>query len=179
MRHTVNEEISLRTIEQKDAEIIFQIIDESRTYLRDWLGWVDGTKTLADSEAFVEGCLGREKDEKSLTAVIVSQEKVVGIAGFNEINHSNKTAYIGYWLGESYQGNGIMTKVARALTDYAFQQLDLNKVEIRVAVENMKSRSIPEKLGFKEEGCIRQAEWLYDHYVDLIVYGMLASEWRE
>jgi ribosomal-protein-serine acetyltransferase len=101
----------------------------------------------------------------------------VGVAGFNSINWSNKTAYIGYWLGEGFQGNGIMTKVAKALTDYAFIELGLNKVEIRAAVENKKSRSIPERLGFKNEGCIRQAEWLYDHYVDHVVYGILADEW--
>lgn len=63
------------------------------------------------------------------------------------INWSNKTAYIGYWLGEEFQGNGIMTKVAKTLTDYAFNELNLNKVEIRAAVENEKSRAIPERLG--------------------------------
>lgn len=72
-----------------------------------------------------------------------------------------------------------MTKVAKALTEYAFCRLNLNKVEIWAAVENKKSRSIPERLDFVEEGSIRQVEWLYDHYVDHIVYGMLANEWTE
>ena len=70
-----------------------------------------------------------------------------------------------------------MTRVAEALTEYAFKELALNKVEIRVAVGNKKSRSIPERLGFINEGCIRQAEWLYDHYVDHVVYGILSEEW--
>jgi ribosomal-protein-serine acetyltransferase len=70
-----------------------------------------------------------------------------------------------------------MTKVVRALTDYALKELGLHKVEIRAAVGNKKSRSIPERLGFVNEGCIRQAEWLYDHYVDHVVYGILAEEW--
>lgn len=72
-----------------------------------------------------------------------------------------------------------MTKVAKALTNYAFTHLNLNKVEIRAAVGNKKSRSVPERLGFVNEGIIRQAEWLYDHYVDITVYGVLANEWRE
>jgi ribosomal-protein-serine acetyltransferase len=71
-----------------------------------------------------------------------------------------------------------MTRVAKALTDYAFNELGLNKVDISAAAENKKSRSIPERLGFVNEGCIRQAEWLYDHYVDHIVYGMLAKDWN-
>lgn len=57
--------------------------------------------------------------------------------------------------------------------------MKLNKVEIRVAVENKKSRSIPEKLGFVNDGCIRQAEWLYDHYVNDFICGMLAQDWKE
>lgn len=94
------------------------------------------------------------------------------------MNSAIKTAQIGYWLGEEYQGNGIMTDVTRALTDYIFNELKLNKAEIRVASDNKKSRSIPERLGYANEGCIRQAEWLYDHYVDHVVYGILAEEWR-
>lgn len=64
------------------------------------------------------------------------------------------------------------------MVDYAFNELNLNRVEIRCAVENKKSRAIPERLHFVNEGCIRQAEWLYDHYVDHIVYGMLKEEWK-
>lgn len=60
----------------------------------------------------------------------------------------------------------------------SFSHLKLNKVEIRAAIENKKSRSIPERLGFVNEGSIRQAEWLYDHFVDQIVYGILAIEWN-
>jgi ribosomal-protein-serine acetyltransferase len=50
---------------------------------------------------------------------------------------------------------------------------------MRCAVENKKSRKIPERLGFREEGTIRQAEWLHEHFIDLVIYGMLASEWRD
>jgi ribosomal-protein-serine acetyltransferase len=55
----------------------------------------------------------------------------------------------------------------------------MHKVEIRAASGNKKSRAVPERLGFKQEGCIRQAEWLYDHYVDHVVYGMLDLEWAQ
>jgi ribosomal-protein-serine acetyltransferase len=56
--------------------------------------------------------------------------------------------------------------------------LKLNRVEINCGVENKKSRKIPEKLGFREEGVIRQAKWLHDHFYDLVIYGMLADEWQ-
>ncbi|MEN1761147.1 GNAT family protein [Anoxynatronum sibiricum] len=54
----------------------------------------------------------------------------------------------------------------------------LNRVEIRCATGNHKSRAIPQQLRFVAEGVLREAEWLYDHYVDHVVYAMLASEWK-
>lgn len=71
-----------------------------------------------------------------------------------------------------------MTKALKALIDYGFKELELNKIEISVAVENKKSRALPERFGFVEEGKIRQAEWLYDHYIDHVIYGLLATEWK-
>ena len=175
--HKIEEDLALKLIELRDAERVFELTNNSRAYLREWLSWLDFTTKMEDSQAFIKNSLKSFPENKSLSTVILFKGEIVGVAGFNEMNWSNKTAYIGYWLGEEYQGNGIMTKVARALTDYAFDELNLDKVEIRVATENRKSRGIPEKLGFVKEGSIRQAEWLYDHYVDHVVYGVLAEEW--
>ncbi len=50
-------------------------------------------------------------------------------------------------------------------------------VEVRCAEGNSKSRAIPERLGFIKEGIIRDVEWLYDHYVEDVVYGILSREW--
>ncbi|WP_044640425.1 GNAT family N-acetyltransferase [Risungbinella massiliensis] len=177
--HKIDEEVSLKLIELNDAQEIFELTDRSRNYLKQWLPWVDFTTKVEDTKEFIKSCLKSYAENQSLHTVILYNGTVVGTAGYNNINWLNKTAYIGYWLGEAFQGNGIMTKVAKTLTDYAFRDLKLNKVEIRAAVENKKSRSIPERLGFVQEGCIRQAEWLYDHYVDHVVYGVLAEEWKK
>ncbi len=72
-----------------------------------------------------------------------------------------------------------MTKALNALIQYGFEELGLNRIQIKVAVENKKSRALPERLGFTQEGIIRQAEWLYDHYVDHVMYGLLADEWNK
>jgi ribosomal-protein-serine acetyltransferase len=175
----IDDELSIRLIELKDAKRVFELTDQSRSNLREWLPWLDVTTTVEDTKWFIQDCMKNLDENKSMNTVIMFKGEIVGVAGFNRINWSNKTAYIGYWIGEDYQGNGIMTKVAKELTHYAFHHLNLHKVEIRAAVENRKSRRIPEKLGFVNEGKIRQAEWLYDHYVDHIVYGLLAKEWNK
>ncbi|MDH5162316.1 GNAT family N-acetyltransferase [Heyndrickxia oleronia] len=176
--HKINDDLALKLIELKDSNRVFELTDTSRNYLREWLPWLDTTTKLEDTIGFINMCLKGFSENRSINTVILFKGNIVGVAGFNNINWSNKTAQIGYWLGEEYQGYGIMTRVAEALTEYAFKELALNKVEIRVAVGNKKSRSIPERLGFINEGCIRQAEWLYDHYVDHVVYGILSEEWK-
>lgn len=71
-----------------------------------------------------------------------------------------------------------MTKAIKSLIDYGFKEFGLNWIEDSVAVENKKSRVLPERLGFTEEGKLRQAEWLYDHYEDHVIYRLLADEWK-
>lgn len=177
--HKIDEDLSLKVVEMRDAERIFELTDNSREHLKAWLPWLDFTTELKDTQDFIKSGSSNFIEGKSLNTAILFKGEIVGVAGFNNINPANKTAYIGYWIGKDYQGHGIMTRAAKALTDYAFAELKLNKVEIRAAVENSKSRSIPERLGYVQEGTIRQAEWLYDHYVDHVVYGILAEEWNK
>lgn len=101
----------------------------------------------------------------------------MGCIGFHSIHWQNRSTTIGYWLAEEFQGSGIMTKACQALIRYAFTELGLNRVEIRAGVYNRKSIAIPERLVFKLGGTIRQAEWLYDHFIDHAVYGLLAEDW--
>ena len=66
----------------------------------------------------------------------------------------------------------MMTDACRALIDTLFSEYDLNRIEIRAAVQNVKSQAIPERLGFTKEGCLRQCEWLH------FVYGLLKEEYE-
>lgn len=97
----------------------------------------------------------------------------------HRIDLQNRIGELGYWLGEKFQGRGIMTKACRAMVAYGFSERALNRIEIHCAAANEKSRAIPERLGFRIEGALRQAERLADGYVDNVVYGLLASEFAE
>ncbi len=171
----INQNISLKFPELKDADRIFQLTDRSREYLREWLPWVDFTKTVENSRKFIQISRQDYIDQKSMVTFIVWKGKVVGVAGFNQIDWPNKSVQIGYWLDKNYEGKGIMTKSVEALTDYAFNQLSINRVEIKAAVNNKKSRAIPERLGFVKEGIMQQAEWINDRFEDIVVYGKIAG----
>jgi ribosomal-protein-serine acetyltransferase len=86
---------------------------------------------------------------------------------------------MGYWLAKSQMGRGYMTAAVKALIDEGFQQLALNRIQARVATGNYQSQAVCDRLGLKKEGVLRQAEWLYDHYVDLTMNSVLRTEWKE
>lgn len=177
----IDDEISLRPFRIDDAPELFELIAQSKDHLRKWLGWVDGTKSAEDSAAFISSTLQGIADNGGYpkTVAILYRAKIAGTIGFNEVNRTNRFGTIGYWLAAPFQGKGIMTKAVGAYLRYGFEDLSLNRIEIRAATGNDRSRAIPQRLGFYAEGTIRQAEWLYDHYVDHVVYGLLKSEWLQ
>jgi ribosomal-protein-serine acetyltransferase len=174
----VEEGVRLRTLDLHDAEELFALTDSSRRYLREWLPWLDATQSVGDTRTFIESALRQLAANAGFQMGIWNAERLVGVIGYHHHDWMNRSTNIGYWLGEQYQGRGIMTKSCSALVEYAFESWSMHRVEIRCAVGNLKSRGIPERLGFQQEGLLRDAEWLYNHYVDHIVYGMLDQEWK-
>ncbi|WP_202079022.1 GNAT family N-acetyltransferase [Caldalkalibacillus salinus] len=175
-KFTIDHELELRLLELNHAQPLFQLIDRNRKHLREWLPWVDGTQQQEDSDTFIR--LTREKFASStgLDVGIWWRGELVGVIGFHDIDRANRKTTIGYWLGKEYEGNGIMTRATKALIRYALDELNMNRITIQCAEGNTRSRAIPERLGFTQEGITREGEWLYDHYVDYVVYGLLKKD---
>jgi len=178
LRIRIDADIELRAIEERDAADIFALTQANRQYLRQWLPWVDGTRFVEDTHAYIRTMNIQRTTNASFGCVIFYRRQVAGTISFHPVDWSNRRVEIGYWLGAAFQSKGLMTKACKAMVAYAFDEWHLNKVEIRCATGNIASCAIPQRLGFTLEGIIRQAEWLYDHYVDLKVFGMLESEWQ-
>ncbi|RIV25923.1 N-acetyltransferase [Alicyclobacillaceae bacterium I2511] len=175
----VDENVQMRLLELRDAKALFALTEQSRDYLREWLPFVDGTRTVQEIEGFIQSGLQKYAFNNGGELGLWYRGEIAGVLGLHTINWAHRHTSIGYWLGKRFQGYGIMTNSCRFLIDILFEEYGLNRVEIRVAPENRKSRAIPERLGFQNEGRRRQAEWLYDHYVDHIIYGMLADDWSK
>lgn len=175
--YTVNNQVQLRLLTLPDAEELFALTDASRAHLRQWLPWVDEVTSPDRSKEYIYNALRQLADNKGFQVGVVWGQQLAGCAGINSIDWSNRSATVGYWLGQTFQGRGIMTAAVEAVTRIAFDHFQLNRVEIRVAVDNHKSAAIPLRLGFSEEGLARQDEWLYDHFTDSRIFAMLATDW--
>ncbi|MCL2610568.1 MAG: GNAT family N-acetyltransferase [Defluviitaleaceae bacterium] len=179
--YKIDEDVTLRMFNIGDSKEYFQLVDESRIYLEEWASWVKNVHREEDMTVFINEDLEMfvENGGYPTSFVIIYQGKLAGSIAFHTINKKSRIGVVGYSLGKKYQGKGIMTKSLRVLLSYGFKELNLNKIEIKVATENKKSIVLPEKFGFTKEGVSRQAQWLYDHYVDHVCYGLLAEEWKD
>ena len=169
----VNNEIELRKIKVEDSKELFQLIESNRAYLRNFLPWLDVCRTELEELRFIEELTEKFLDSKSLDLSILYNGKIAGVCGTHEIDWSNRKTSLGYWIGETFQGHGIVTQSCESLIKYIFDELKLHRIEIYCAVDNLKSQKIAERLGFKKEGVLTDAENLYGKYIDLILYSLI------
>lgn len=179
LTYDINSELHLRLFTLDDADEFYNLTIESKPFLREWLGWLDNINSIEDTTKNIQSRFAEIADNNGypISFVIVYKGNMVGTIGYNTIDKRNRVGTIGYWIGEKYKGQGIMSQSFKAMIDYGFNTLNLNRIEVRAATDNIKSRALPERFSFQHEGTIRDAEWLYDHYVDHEVYGMLKVEW--
>ncbi len=176
----IDTEIVLQEIQLSDAEEIFNTIVAEREYLGKWLPFVDFTKEVSDTEKFIESVLSQMKNQRDYTFTIRKNHQFVGLIGLKETDVYNRKTEMGYWLSQSFQHQGIMTKSVKVLCEFAFEVLKLNRIQIKCGVGNTPSRNIPKRLGFQLEGIERAAELhAGNRFIDLEIYGLLQHEFNK
>lgn len=174
----IEDDLELGFYTEKTAEEVFRVVMESYDFLYPWAAWLDENYSLERSKEFVEFSL-KQFGNREMTALrIVYRGATAGGIGLNKFDWHSKTTEIGYWLAEKYTGKGLATKSCRKLIDYAFDELELNRVVIKCIKENIKSRAVPERLNFTPEGIEREGGRHRGKFVDLVVYSMLAKDWK-
>ncbi len=177
-RLPVSDGSELRLLEEADADELHRLIEANRAQLAHWMPWA-ADQTPEATLAFIRLTRRQWQANEGFQPALICDGAIVGMAGFPGINWPHGSTTIGYWLDGAHQGRGLMTRAVRALVDLAFGELELHRVEIRAAADNRRSRAIPERLGFREEGVQREVERIGTRYNDLVVYGLLAPEWVE
>lgn len=178
MEIQVTNDISLELLREDHAQELFELIDLNRQHLRAWLPWLDFTKSVSDTNKFIEATIEQYRNNQGSQFALKYNGMLCGINGFHKIDTLHKNGVIGYWLSKSHSGKGIITKSTKELLKIGFEEYSLHKIEIHCAEDNKKSRAVAERLGFIHEATLRDCEWLYTKYVSHVIYSMLGSEFN-
>jgi len=103
---------------------------------------------------------------------------VIGMCGYNYWIRRDQRVSIGYDLAHAYWGNGIMTEALSAICRFGFEQMGLHRIEADVSADNPASGRVLEKLGFKQEGRLREQYWEWGEFHDLLLYSLLRREFE-
>ncbi len=172
----INPQTELRLIVLSDAGDLFSLIDSNRAHLRPWHPWVDNIRSMDDAKKLISTWEQQNANNRGFCAAILFDGRFCGVIHHLNVDWLNSWTALSYWLDAAHQGRGIMTACCRTMIIHAFSTWKLNRVTIECATENTRSRKIPERLGFKLEGIIREVEWLHDHHADHAIYGLLNKE---
>ncbi len=170
--------VELRPVSLDHAEALYALIDRNRLRLREWLPWVISSYCADDLIAFIRDRERDNAERKSLTTVIFADGEMCGAIGLHAIDKQHRNTSIGYWIDAGYEGRGIVTQVCRAIVTEGFRNYGLHRIVIQCGTGNAKSSAIARRLGFVEEGILRQDGWIHDRWEDVRVFSMLEHEWR-
>ncbi len=177
--YRVDDEITLRLPEESDAEPATALVRKNLDHLNRWMPWA--VEDYSETHALQWISMARidyAKDGR-FGAVICLRGEMIGGIGFHDLDLVHRHASIGYWIDKDHEGRGIVTKCCRVLLQHLFDTMKLHRVQINCNIENTRSRAIPERLGFKFEGVMREVELLGGRFGDWAVYSLLENEWRE
>lgn len=174
----VDADIELRVMEESDGEDFHHLNSTDNATMKQWLPARDTERTVEETREFIAQLRAGYVDDKGIAVGIWHDARLAGFLDAQRIKWSHKKTEFGFWLGTSFEGKGIMTRACRALIDHNFRELGLNRIEMECAAGNSGSLRVAERLGFTQEGVMRQAAWLNHRFVDHVMYGLLADEWR-
>ncbi|MBB6450698.1 ribosomal-protein-serine acetyltransferase [Geomicrobium halophilum] len=173
----IEEGLYLHLIEMPHAHDLFTAVHHARGHLRLWLPWVDSMQTVTDYQPVIHSWLQQFADGRGFQAAIRKNDIFAGVVGLHEIDWGSRKTSVGYWLSDAFTGQGIMTKAVYTVLKIVFEEYQLNRVEVKCGINNHDSQAIPKRLGFQYEGIVREGEWLYDHYHDLVQFSLLREDW--
>ena len=169
--------LRLRPFEDADVDALFAL-HSSAYVLRYWDAppWSERVR----AERFIAACREMEEEGTGTRLAVdrTSDGAFIGWCGLTRWNPDHRSASMGYVLDAAAWGHGYATEAARALLHWAFDRLDLNRVQAEADTRNAASARVLEKLGFVREGTLREDCVVNGEVSDSWVYGLIRREWR-
>ena len=167
----------LRPFAESDSDAIYALQSNARV-LRYWNSppWTERSR----ADAFIAACRKMEEDESGARFAIETRDEdaFVGWCSMFRWNPVYRSLVIGYCFGEPAWGKGYATEAVRAMLQWAYGALDLNRVEAELDTRNAASARVLEKLGFEREGLRREDCIVSGEVSDAWIYGLLRRDWK-
>jgi len=173
------ERVIVRPYRESDAQALNEAIAESRDHLRPWLPFADTHQTVEESRDWIIHQMSNWLLREDLVAGIweAATGRYLGGSGLHPHNWESRYFEIGYWIRLSASGQGYITEAVQLLTDYAFSVLKATRVEIRCDERNVRSAAIPQRLGFVQEGRLRNLVMAPDGIIrSMIIFALVPGD---
>ena len=172
------EKVCLRKIGEADVPVLFQLIVESRDFLAAHLPWPADVISEEDVQARLESWELQAEMGSGGCWGIFHEGCITGCIILGWVQKEHHSATISYWLGKPFTGMGFATDALKTMSQFVFETLKLNRLEISVSVNNLPSAAVARRVGFQEEGICRQYERINGNFEDHIRFSLLASDYQ-
>jgi RimJ/RimL family protein N-acetyltransferase len=154
----VGERVIVRHWAEPDCRGLWDAIDNSREHLDAWMPWVDRYRNPDDALEYCRRSHARWllRDDLAVAIVEKTTGTILGGSGLHRVDWKLRLFEIGYWLRQDAQGHGYATETVQLLTRLAFDELDANRVELRIDTRNVPSLRVAERAGYVLEGTLRR-----------------------
>ena len=170
--------LALRFLTESDASALFDIYSHPEV-MRYW-SWPPWTEKDQAQQMLLSAHDGYNTGNAlQLGIERLTDQVLIGSCSLFHFNLPSRRAEIGYILGRPYWGFGYMHEALQTLLRYAFLTLDLNRLEADIDPRNQASAKTLERLGFQQEGYLRERWIVNDEVSDTALYGLLRREWQE
>ncbi len=170
-------DLTLRPLTQRDADDVTEACQDPET-LR-WLP-IPRPYTLANAEWFIGTFAPAQRESGAgIVFAIESAGRLVGAIDLKHVNWAYKVAEVGYWVAPRARGRGVASRTTRALAEWAMGDHGFERVELYAATGNTASQRAAEKAGFIREGVARNAGYVHDGRVDLVLFSLVPGDLHE
>lgn len=171
------ERLRLRDFSSDDWRRVLEYQRDPR-YLR-FYPWAH--RTASDVQQFVQHFIDWQAEQPrmrfQLAIVLQQNNRLIGSCGVRMPVAGSHEAEIGYEIDPDSWGHGYATEAARAIVGFGFESLQLHRIHAHCIAENSASARVLEKLGMRQEGRLREKEWMHGRWWDVLIYSILAYEY--
>lgn len=171
----VGEKIYLSPRSSEDAELFTEWLNDFE--ITDYIGRSSILTTIEGEREYLEN---NSKLEATFVIVTLEENKMIGTVSLENIDHINKTATLGIFIGDKeYINKGYGTEAVNLILDYGFNYLNLNNIKLDVIEFNERALKCYKKCNFKEYGRRRKCKFINGKFYDSISMDILAEEFQE